>query len=101
MSSLVRYAWFVLVVNVITIVVGALVTATGSGAGCGPSCPTCQGEVLHLALADVLWIVFVLASAEALQEDAPVPLSLRPSLCGRRPGDSGARSRVPMPRHQD
>lgn len=46
MAAIVRYAWFVLVFNVITIVVGAFVRATGSGAGCGPSWPTCQGEVL-------------------------------------------------------
>jgi len=46
MRSLVRYAWFVLAFNVITIVMGALVRATGSGAGCGPSWPSCQGEVL-------------------------------------------------------
>lgn len=46
MSSLVRYAWFVLVFNVVTIVLGALVRATGSGAGCGPNWPSCQGEAL-------------------------------------------------------
>lgn len=44
MSRLARYAWFVLVFNVIVILVGALVRATGSGAGCGASWPTCQGE---------------------------------------------------------
>ncbi len=46
MSRLVRYAWFVLVFNVVVILVGAVVRATGSGAGCGPSWPTCQGEVI-------------------------------------------------------
>lgn len=44
MSRLARYAWFVLVFNVFVILVGALVRATGSGAGCGASWPTCQGE---------------------------------------------------------
>lgn len=46
MSRLARYAWFVLVFNVGVILLGALVRATGSGAGCGSSWPTCQGEVL-------------------------------------------------------
>jgi len=35
-----------LVVNVIVIVLGALVRATGSGAGCGSSWPTCRGTII-------------------------------------------------------
>lgn len=46
MSSLARYAWFTLIVNVLTVVGGTVVRATGSGAGCGRHWPTCQGEVL-------------------------------------------------------
>lgn len=46
MTRLGRYAWFVLVFNVGVILVGATVRATGSGAGCGPSWPTCKGEVV-------------------------------------------------------
>lgn len=46
MSSLARYAWFTLAVNVLTIIGGTIVRATGSGAGCGQHWPTCQGEVL-------------------------------------------------------
>lgn len=46
MRSIVRYAWFVLVFNVGVILAGALVRATGSGAGCGRSWPTCQGQIL-------------------------------------------------------
>lgn len=46
MTRLARYAWFVLVFNVGVILVGATVRATGSGAGCGPSWPTCRGEVV-------------------------------------------------------
>jgi heme A synthase len=42
----VRYAWFVLVFNVGVIAMGAIVRATGSGAGCGPSWPTCHGEIV-------------------------------------------------------
>lgn len=46
MSRLVRFAWFVLIYNVGVILLGALVRATGSGAGCGESWPTCQGQLL-------------------------------------------------------
>ena len=45
-SRLARYAWFVLIFNVGVILLGALVRATGSGAGCGRSWPTCQGELI-------------------------------------------------------
>lgn len=46
MANLVRYAWFVLFFNVVVILLGALVRATGSGAGCGRSWPTCDGRVI-------------------------------------------------------
>lgn len=46
MRSTIRYAWFVLGFNVVVILLGALVRATGSGAGCGPSWPTCEGEIV-------------------------------------------------------
>lgn len=46
MTRLARFAWFVLGYNVVVILLGAVVRATGSGAGCGPSWPTCQGEVV-------------------------------------------------------
>ena len=46
MTRITRYAWFTLAFNVLVILLGALVRATGSGAGCGRSWPTCQGEVL-------------------------------------------------------
>jgi heme A synthase len=45
-TRITRYAWFTLAFNVLVILLGALVRATGSGAGCGRSWPTCQGEVL-------------------------------------------------------
>lgn len=46
MTALRRYAWVVLFFNVGVILLGALVRATGSGAGCGPSWPTCEGEIV-------------------------------------------------------
>lgn len=47
-----RFAWFawgVLGYNILVILWGALVRATGSGAGCGRHWPTCHGELLPLA----------------------------------------------------
>jgi len=41
-----RFAWAVLAANVAVITWGALVRATGSGAGCGQHWPTCRGEVV-------------------------------------------------------
>lgn len=43
------YAWGVLAFNVLVIVWGAFVRATGSGAGCGSHWPLCNGEVLPRA----------------------------------------------------
>ncbi len=44
-----RYAWGVLLWNVLVALWGAYVRATGSGAGCGSHWPTCNGEILPRA----------------------------------------------------
>jgi len=44
-----RYTWFVLAFNLLVILWGALVRATGSGAGCGSHWPTCNGAVIPRA----------------------------------------------------
>jgi cytochrome c oxidase assembly protein subunit 15 len=41
-----RYAWFVVGWNIAVILWGAVVRATGSGAGCGNHWPLCNGEVI-------------------------------------------------------
>lgn len=41
-----KYSWFVVVCVVIVILWGAVVRATGSGAGCGSHWPLCNGEVI-------------------------------------------------------
>src|SRR5437868_13956850 len=46
---LVRFAWGVVGYNVLVILWGALVRATGSGAGCGNHWPLCNGQVVPLA----------------------------------------------------
>lgn len=40
------YAWYVLAYNLVVILWGAVVRATGSGAGCGEHWPLCQGVVI-------------------------------------------------------
>ncbi|HEX5691237.1 MAG TPA: COX15/CtaA family protein, partial [Roseiflexaceae bacterium] len=44
-----RYAWGVLGYNLLVIVWGAYVRASGSGAGCGSHWPLCNGTVLPRA----------------------------------------------------
>ena len=51
-------AWLTLAVNGIVILQGALVRATGSGAGCGRDWPRCQGEFLPLGHGIATWIEF-------------------------------------------
>jgi cytochrome c oxidase assembly protein subunit 15 len=47
--ALAGLAWFTLAWNVLVILWGAFVRATGSGAGCGAHWPTCNGAVVPLA----------------------------------------------------
>jgi heme A synthase len=49
-SRVVRFAWVTLGINVVVILLGALVRATGSGAGCGESWPTCDGQIVPAVL---------------------------------------------------
>jgi heme A synthase len=53
------YAWIVLAVNLAVVLWGALVRATGSGAGCGGHWPLCNGEVLPSAASQATVIEFV------------------------------------------
>jgi len=57
-SKLARYAWFVLAWNVIVILWGAYVRATGSGAGCGAHWPLCNGEVVPRAPTAAMLVEF-------------------------------------------
>lgn len=45
-SNFAKYTWFVLAFNLVVILWGAYVRATGSGAGCGSHWPLCNGEVI-------------------------------------------------------
>ncbi|MBC8075530.1 MAG: COX15/CtaA family protein, partial [Chloroflexales bacterium] len=42
----VRYSWAILAYNILVIIWGAYVRASGSGAGCGSHWPLCNGSVL-------------------------------------------------------
>ena len=46
MSKFAKYAWFVVGYNILVILWGAVVRATGSGAGCGNHWPKCNGEIV-------------------------------------------------------
>lgn len=54
--SLAPFAWCVLAFMVLVILEGAIVRATGSGAGCGNHWPLCNGEILphHPRLATII-----------------------------------------------
>ncbi len=49
MSRFAKFSWAVLAYNLLTILWGAFVRATGSGAGCGNHWPLCNGEVVPAA----------------------------------------------------
>lgn len=46
LSRFAKYTWVVLVYNILVILFGAFVRATGSGAGCGAHWPLCNGVVV-------------------------------------------------------
>lgn len=53
-----RYAWGTLAYNLVVILWGAVVRATGSGAGCGSHWPLCNGEIMPRAASVELLIEF-------------------------------------------
>ena len=46
LNSLTRFSIFVLIFNILVILSGAVVRATGSGAGCNDHWPKCDGEII-------------------------------------------------------
>lgn len=46
MTRFAKFVWVVLAINLLVILWGAVVRATGSGAGCGAHWPLCTGEVV-------------------------------------------------------
>ncbi len=61
MNRINRFAWFswgLLAYNLLVILWGAYVRATGSGAGCGAHWPLCNGQVIPEAVRAATWIEF-------------------------------------------
>ena len=52
------YTWAVLGLNILVILWGAFVRATGSGAGCGAHWPTCDGQVIPLPESTEMFVEF-------------------------------------------
>ncbi|MFZ1754740.1 MAG: COX15/CtaA family protein, partial [Caldilineaceae bacterium] len=63
-----KYTWGVLGLNILVILWGAFVRATGSGAGCGAHWPTCDGQVMPLPESTEMLVEFThrLTSGAAL-----------------------------------
>jgi cytochrome c oxidase assembly protein subunit 15 len=55
-SALPRFAWGVLAYNVLVVLLGAVVRATSSGAGCGDHWPLCNGVVVQTNPRLATWI---------------------------------------------
>src|SRR3954467_10142402 len=60
------YAWAVLAYNLLVILWGAFVRASGSGAGCGSHWPLCNGQVIPRPERIQTWIEFAHRSSSGL-----------------------------------
>ena len=76
-ASLARFAGLVLFYNVLVILWGAYVRATGSGAGCGAHWPLCNGEVVPRAPSAEMLIEFSHRLTSGLALVAVVVLAVR------------------------
>lgn len=57
-SGLVRFTWFTLAWNILVVLWGTYVRASGSGAGCGGHWPLCNGEVVPLQGQAAMWVEY-------------------------------------------
>jgi cytochrome c oxidase assembly protein subunit 15/protoheme IX farnesyltransferase len=89
-AAFVRYAWSTLAVTVVVILWGAVVRATGSGAGCGSHWPLCNGEVVPLAPATTTVIEYV----HRITSGAAMLLALGLAVGARRAFPAGHRARA-------
>jgi heme A synthase len=92
LSRLAKYAWMVLAVNILVILWGVYVRASGSGAGCGSHWPLCNGEVIPLSPQIETTIEFVhrLTSGVALILVLGLFVYTRRSLISGHPARVGA-----------
>jgi len=89
-SAFNRFAWATLVVTVVVIVWGAVVRATGSGAGCGSHWPLCNGVAVPLAPGTATVIEYV----HRLTSGVAMLLALGLVVAARRAFPPGHRARV-------
>jgi heme A synthase len=87
--AFIRFAWITLAVTIVVIVWGAVVRATGSGAGCGSHWPLCNGVVVPLAPAAGTVIEFT----HRLTSGVAMILALILALWARRVFPAGHRAR--------
>jgi cytochrome c oxidase assembly protein subunit 15 len=87
--AFIRFAWITLAVTIVVIVWGAVVRATGSGAGCGSHWPLCNGGVVPLAPATATIIEFT----HRLTSGVAMILALVLALWARRVFPAGHRAR--------
>jgi heme A synthase len=87
-----RFAWGVLAFNVLVVLWGAYVRATGSGAGCGSHWPLCNGEVMPRtpALATMIEFTHRVTSGVALALVVTMLVWARRALPKRHPARLGA-----------
>jgi heme A synthase len=85
-----RAAWAALAATVVVIVWGAVVRATGSGAGCGSHWPLCNGVVVPVAPAAKTIIEFI----HRLSSGVAMVLSFGLMIAARRVFPPGHRARV-------
>jgi heme A synthase len=74
--SLATFAWLVLFYNVLVILWGAYVRATGSGAGCGAHWPLCNGEIVPRAPSAAMIIEFSHRLSSGLALGAVIALAV-------------------------
>jgi len=89
-STFVRFAWSTLAVTVVVILWGAVVRATGSGAGCGSHWPLCNGAVVPLSPAAGTVIEYI----HRVTSGAAMLLSLGLMVGARRVFPAGHRART-------
>ena len=76
-SPLSRFAWTTLGFNVAVILFGAVVRATGSGAGCGSDWPVCRGSVVPFSASTETVIEFTHRATSGLALVLVVALAVR------------------------
>lgn len=89
-AAYVRFAILTLVVTVVVIIWGAVVRATGSGAGCGSHWPLCNGVIVPLEPGTKTVIEFT----HRLTSGVAMLLSLGLLIASRRVFPAGHRARV-------